>query len=55
MKAIVLLIAISMAAACKPAVGSRAWCEDMDDKPKGDWTANDTAEYLKSCIIRTDK
>jgi len=41
-------------AACAPEVGSDAWCEDMDDKPKGDWSANEAAEYAKSCIFRSE-
>jgi len=36
-------------------VGSKAWCEDMADKPKGDWSANDAAEYTKYCILKNYK
>jgi Protein of unknown function (DUF3012) len=50
-----LFCAAVLMAACQPAVGSKAWCEDMDAKAKGDWTANETGDYLKSCIIRKDK
>lgn len=39
---------------CTPEVGSKAWCEMMDEKSKGDWTANDATEYAKSCIFRSD-
>ncbi len=38
-------------ASCSPEVGSEAWCDKMDDKPKGDWTANEATEYAKSCIF----
>ena len=37
---------------CAPEVGSQAWCEDMDEKPKGDWSANEATDYAKSCIFR---
>ncbi len=37
---------------CSPEVGSTAWCEAMDDKPKGDWTANEASDYAKHCIFR---
>jgi hypothetical protein len=43
-----------MLAACEPEVGSKAWCEMMDKKPKGDWTANQAGDYAKSCIFRKD-
>ena len=39
---------------CAPEVGSKAWCEDLAEKSKGDWTVNESMEYAKSCIIRTD-
>jgi hypothetical protein len=40
--------------ACSPEVGSDKWCQQMEDKPKGDWTANQGADYTKHCIFRTD-
>ena len=33
------------------AVGSNEWCAELADKPKGDWTANETASYTKHCIM----
>jgi len=42
-------------AACEPEVGSDAWCKKMDDKPKGDWTANEAVDYTKYCIMELDK
>ena len=38
-------------AACSPEPGSKAWCEDMDKKPKGDWSTNEAVEYSKSCLF----
>jgi hypothetical protein len=37
---------------CSPEVGSKAWCENLNEKPKGDWTANEAAEYTKSCLFK---
>ena len=50
-------IAIVSTSACAPSVrrspevGSRAWCEQMDEKPKGDWTANEAADYARHCLL----
>jgi len=56
MQRIFLLIAsLLLLTACKPAVGSKAWCEDMEAKAKGDWTANEAADYLQHCLIRSDR
>lgn len=38
--------------ACAPEVGSDAWCEKMQDKPKGDWTANEAGDFAKHCILK---
>ena len=42
---------IVMLVGCSPEVGSDEWCQDMKEKPKGDWTASETADYAKHCIM----
>ena len=32
--------------------GSEAWCEDMEDKEKGDWTVNEASDFAKHCILK---
>lgn len=38
--------------ACSPEVGSEAWCKNLAEKPKGEWTANEAAEYTRNCIFK---
>lgn len=45
----VMLLALSLTACAE--VGSERWCENMKDKPKGDWTANQAADFAKHCIF----
>ena len=45
-------LACAFTVACAPEVGSDAWCADMKEKPKGDWTANDAADFAKHCILK---
>ena len=48
------VLALSMSgltAGCSPEVGSDAWCENMAEKPKGDWTANEAANYARHCLF----
>lgn len=53
MKRIFLLVAAAiLVAACEPEVGTRAWCDMMDKKPKGDWSFNDAGDYAKHCIVK---
>ncbi len=48
---LVVVVASLALAACAPKVGSERWCTAMDDKPKGDWSANDAASYTKHCVL----
>ena len=50
-KAIGIGLLVAWVSACSPEVGSERWCKAMADKPKGDWTANEAAEYAKSCVF----
>jgi hypothetical protein len=40
------------ALACSPKVGSDAWCAKMKETPKGDWSANDAADFAKHCVFK---
>ncbi|GIU50456.1 DUF3012 domain-containing protein [Shewanella sp. KT0246] len=37
--------------ACAPEVGSEAWCKQMKEKPSGDWSSNEAADYAKHCLF----
>ncbi len=45
---LVMIIGLS---ACAPEVGSEAWCQDLKEKPKGDWTANELGDFTKHCVL----
>ena len=47
-----LIVASAALQGCAPEVGSDAWCDEMSEKPKGDWTANQAKDYAKHCILR---
>lgn len=51
---VILLLAVSMGmlGGCAPEVGSKAWCEKLKEKPKGDWTANEAADFAKHCLLK---
>ena len=46
-----VLVAVLALGGCAPEVGSKAWCEAMNDKPKGDWTANEATDFAKQCLF----
>lgn len=49
---LISLVAVTSLTGCAPEPGSDAWCEDMAEKPKGDWSLNDAAEFAKSCVVK---
>jgi hypothetical protein len=46
-----LTFAVAPLTACSPEVGSKEWCEDLKAKPKGDWSANEAADFAKHCVL----
>jgi hypothetical protein len=46
-----IAVAALYATACSPSVGSEAWCKKMSEKPKGDWSTNEAADYAKHCLF----
>ncbi|WP_416896946.1 MAG: DUF3012 domain-containing protein [Minwuia sp.] len=46
-----LALLLPVLAACEPEVGSKDWCAEMQEKPKGDWTINETSDFTKHCLI----
>jgi len=45
------LFFIAALSACSPEVGSKEWCEDLKEKPKGDWSSNEAADFTKHCVF----
>lgn len=45
------VLVIGLLAACAPEVGSQKWCEIMKEKPKGEWTMNETGEFARHCLF----
>ena len=45
------LTLLGLLTACAPEVGSEEWCADMKRKSKGEWTANEAADYAKHCVF----
>ena len=49
--AVLALLFTLTLSACSPEVGSDDWCGTMKEKPKGDWTANETKTYAQHCLF----
>ena len=32
-------------------VGSKAWCEKLEQKPTGDWTVDEVKDHTKYCVL----
>jgi len=49
---ILALVCATTLGACSPEVGSEKWCENMDEKAKGDWSTNEATDYAQNCVFR---
>lgn len=50
---LILIFAVAgLVSACSAEVGSEEWCGQMEEKPKGDWTASEAGDYAKHCLFR---
>ena len=49
----ILLLGFALFAlgACSPEIGSEQWCDNMKEKPKGEWTGNEVTDYTKHCLF----
>jgi len=47
----VIAISTAFVIACSPEVGSEEWCNDLKEKPKGEWTANEVTDFAKHCVL----
>ena len=52
MKKILLLwVSLIQLVACSAEVGSTEWCQDLKQKPKGEWTANEAGDFARHCLF----
>lgn len=50
--AMLLMVGFVFLSGCSAEVGSDAWCADLKEKPKGEWTANEATDYAKHCLLK---
>lgn len=53
MKALIVtcIAILFLLAGCAPEVGSKKWCEQLDEKDKGEWTVDEVKDYAKHCLL----
>lgn len=49
-RGIAVLAGLVLAAGCER-VGSEAWCETLEARPKAEWTFEDAGNYAKHCVL----
>jgi len=53
-KILISALTLLFITACAPEIGSKEWCADMKEKPKGEWTLDETKDYAKHCIFSSE-
>jgi hypothetical protein len=51
---ILALSAVFFITACGAPIGSEKWCEKQKEKPKSDWTMEETGDFTKYCVMQMD-
>ncbi len=51
MRTLLLSVLITQLLACSAEVGSERWCNNLEEKSKGDWSGNEVTGYAKHCIF----
>jgi hypothetical protein len=49
MKVLPLVLGMAFLSSCAK-VGSEAWCDNMKETPKGEWSMDDATNFTKHCI-----
>lgn len=50
-KSLIAAFMVALLSACSPEVGTDAWCTAMQEKPKGEWSANEAGDFAKHCLL----
>lgn len=53
--ALAIAVVVAALSACAPEIGSERWCEQMRNKSRGDWTANEALDFARHCLFETDE
>ncbi|MEC6796746.1 DUF3012 domain-containing protein [Photobacterium sp. S4TG1] len=54
MKTLIVLISmVFLLSACSPTIGSEKWCNQLKEKAKGEWSANEAVQFTQNCILRS--
>jgi len=51
-KILFLCLLLIQLVACSAEVGSKEWCIDLEEKPKGEWSVNEAKDYAKHCLFK---
>ena len=47
---LLLCVVVLTTAACSAEIGSEAWCEEMLEKPKEEWLAEEISPFFAHCV-----
>ncbi|MGR5117971.1 DUF3012 domain-containing protein [Vibrio astriarenae] len=50
-RTLLLLSTLVILSGCEVEVGTQAWCDNMNETPKSEWTAQVTFDYAKHCVL----
>ncbi len=45
------LLLLASFSGCTAEPGTKAWCDNMKNKDKGEWTADEAGTFTKHCVL----
>ena len=51
-KIMMMSVLVMQLVGCGAEIGSDAWCADLKEKPKGEWSMNEAGDYAKHCLLK---
>jgi len=49
------LLILASFSGCSAEPGTKAWCDNLKDKSKSEWTAKEAGLFTKHCVLGTYK
>ena len=48
---VIIYVAIVMSLSACTKIGGDAWCEQQNKQPKGQWTVEETKQFINYCVL----
>lgn len=51
-KTVLMFVLLTLVSACSEKVGSKEWCDSLEEAPREQWSDNQALIYARDCLIQ---